>query len=58
MDILDAPNDEEVVQSSFPVTRVAPETDQLIKAVALLITASQPTIIVGDGVAFPMHRLN
>lgn len=52
MDILDAPNDEEVVQSSFPVTRVAPETDQLIKAVALLITASQPTIIVGDGVAF------
>ncbi len=52
MDILDAPNDEPVVQTYFPVTRVSPESDQLAKAVALLVAASQPMIIVGDGVAF------
>ncbi len=51
MDVLDAPNDEEVVPTSFPVTRVAPEPDQLALAAALLAAASQPLIIVGDGVA-------
>lgn len=52
MDVLDAPNDEEVVPTSFPVTRVAPEPDQLAKAAAILADASDPLIIVGDGVAF------
>jgi thiamine pyrophosphate-dependent acetolactate synthase large subunit-like protein len=51
MDILDAPNDEEVVPTSIPVTKVAPEPDQLAKAAAILTAASQPIIIVGDGVA-------
>lgn len=52
MDVLDAPNDEEVVPTSFPVTRVAPEPDQIAKAAAMLSVASKPLIIVGDGVAF------
>ncbi|BAZ47606.1 thiamine pyrophosphate binding domain-containing protein [Nostoc sp. NIES-4103] len=52
MDILDVPNDEEVIPTSFPVTQVSPETDQLAKAVSLIISASKPMIIVGDGVAF------
>ncbi|MBE9170885.1 thiamine pyrophosphate-binding protein [Pleurocapsales cyanobacterium LEGE 06147] len=52
MDILDAPNDEEVIPTSIPVTRVAPDSDQLAKAAALLSAATQPLIIMGDGVAF------
>jgi benzoylformate decarboxylase len=51
MDILDAPNNEEVVPTSIPVTRVAPEPDELAKAAAILANASEPMIIVGDGVA-------
>lgn len=51
MDVLDAPNDEEVFPTSFPLTRVAPELDQLVKTAAMLADASQPLIIVGDGVA-------
>ncbi len=52
MDILDAPNDEDVVPTSFPVTRVTPEPDQLAKAAALLAAAQHPLIVMGDGVAF------
>jgi benzoylformate decarboxylase len=52
MDILDALNEEEVVPTSIPVTRVAPEPDELAKAAAMLATAKQPLFIVGDGVAF------
>ena len=51
MDVLDAPNDEEVVPTSFVVTRVVPESDQIAKAAAILADASQPLFIVGDGVA-------
>lgn len=51
MDVLDTHNDEEVVPTSFPVTRVSPEPDQLAKAADILAAASQPMIIVGDGVA-------
>jgi thiamine pyrophosphate-dependent acetolactate synthase large subunit-like protein len=52
MDILDAPNDEEVIPTSFPITRVAPESHLLTRAAAMLALASQPLIIVGDGVAY------
>ena len=52
MDILDVPNDEVVVPTSIPVTRVAPDTELLTKAAMLLSEATQPIIIVGDGVAF------
>lgn len=51
LDVLDAPNDEEVVPTSIPVTRVAPDSEQLAKAAAWLAAATQPLIIVGDGVA-------
>ncbi len=51
MDVLDAPNDEEVVPTSIPVTRVSPDSAQLAKAAALLASATKPLIIVGDGVA-------
>ena len=52
MDILDAPNDEIVVPTSIPVTRVAPDTEPLAKASVLLSEATHPIIIAGDGVAF------
>jgi thiamine pyrophosphate-dependent acetolactate synthase large subunit-like protein len=51
MDILDALNDEAVVPTSFPVTRVAPEPEQIARAVAMLASARKPMIIMGDGVA-------
>jgi benzoylformate decarboxylase len=52
MDVLDAPNEEEVVPTSIPITRVAPEPEEIVKVAALLATAAKPLIIVGDGVAY------
>ncbi|WP_250122564.1 thiamine pyrophosphate-binding protein [Chroococcidiopsis sp. CCMEE 29] len=52
MDILDEPNEEEVFPTSIPVTRVAPEADAIAQAAAMLATASNPLMIVGDGVAY------
>jgi benzoylformate decarboxylase len=52
MDVLDAVNEEEVVPTSIPVTRVAPEPEAIAKAAAMLATASKPLVIVGDGVAY------
>ncbi len=52
MDVLDAPNNEEIVPTSIPVTRVAPEPDQIAKVAAMLVPDVKPLIIVGDGVAF------
>lgn len=52
MDILDAPNDEPVVPTSIPITRVAPDDVELRQVATLLAAASKPLIIVGDGVAF------
>ena len=57
MDILDAPNDEIVIPTSIPVTRVAPDPDLLTKAAVLLSEAIHPIIIVGDGVAFSDAQL-
>src|SRR5436305_4102539 len=51
MDILDALNEEAVVPTSFPVTRVAPEAEHIAQAAAMLATAQRPMIIMGDGVA-------
>jgi benzoylformate decarboxylase len=50
-DVLDALNEEEVVPTSFPITRVTPEAEVISQAAAMLATASNPLIIVGDGVA-------
>ena len=52
MDILDAPNNESVVPTSIPSTRVVPEAEELTKVASILAHASRPLIIVGDGVAF------
>ncbi|MBD2435897.1 thiamine pyrophosphate-binding protein [Nostoc sp. FACHB-110] len=52
MDILDAPNDEEVIPTSIPITRVSPEANELATAANLLAAAEHPLIIMGDGVAF------
>src|SRR5215469_6274056 len=51
MDVLDAPNEEVVVPTSFPVTRVAPEPEQIAQMAAMLTAARKPMIIMGDGVA-------
>ena len=51
MDVLDAPNEEEVVPTSFPVTRVAPEPEQIEQVVAMLAAGRKPMVIMGDGVA-------
>jgi benzoylformate decarboxylase len=51
MDVLDAPNEEAVVPTSFPVTRVAPEPEQVAQMAAMLAAARKPMIIMGDGVA-------
>lgn len=51
LDVLDAPNEEDVVPTSFPVTRVAPEPEQIAQMAAMLAAARKPMIIMGDGVA-------
>lgn len=51
MDVLDAPNDEKIIPTSFPGTRVAPEPEQIMQAAAMLASAQSPMIIIGDGVA-------
>jgi thiamine pyrophosphate-dependent acetolactate synthase large subunit-like protein len=50
-DVLDAPNDEEVVPTSLPSKRVAPDPALVEEAAALLSSARRPMIIMGDGVA-------
>jgi thiamine pyrophosphate-dependent acetolactate synthase large subunit-like protein len=52
MDILDAPNTEAVVPTSMPLTRVAPEPAAIERAAAILVAATNPLIIVGDGIAY------
>jgi thiamine pyrophosphate-dependent acetolactate synthase large subunit-like protein len=51
MDVLDAPAEEEVVPTSYPVTRVAPEKDLMYRAAAMLAGANRPLLIAGDGIA-------
>jgi benzoylformate decarboxylase len=51
MDVLDAPVQEEVVPSSFPVTRTAPEAADVARATELLAVARKPIVVVGDGIA-------
>ena len=51
MDVLDAPNEEEVHPTSFPSTRVAPPQAEVERVASLLSAASRPMIVAGDGVA-------
>jgi thiamine pyrophosphate-dependent acetolactate synthase large subunit-like protein len=50
-DILDAPNDEPVVPTVIPCTRVAPESAVIAEAAGILACADAPLILIGDGVA-------
>jgi thiamine pyrophosphate-dependent acetolactate synthase large subunit-like protein len=50
-DILDAANDETVVPTVFPSTRVAPEPALIAAAAAMLRGARSPVILIGDGVS-------
>jgi thiamine pyrophosphate-dependent acetolactate synthase large subunit-like protein len=50
-DVLDAPRREDVVPTSFPVTRVLPRQDKIQEAASILAGAQRPLIIMGDGVA-------
>ncbi|MGH9265194.1 MAG: thiamine pyrophosphate-binding protein [Acidimicrobiales bacterium] len=52
MDVLDAPNDEEVVPTSYLLTRTVPEQTEIDRAAKHLVGATRPMIIAGDGVAF------
>jgi len=49
-DVLDAVNEEEVVPTVIPDTRVAPADDLVGKAAHILAAATRPMIIMGDGV--------
>jgi thiamine pyrophosphate-dependent acetolactate synthase large subunit-like protein len=51
MDILDAPNTEEVAPASIPDTRVAPDEGRIREAAEMLRGAATPVIFMGDGVA-------
>jgi len=50
-DVLDQPNDEPVLPTAIPETRVAPEPDLVARAAELLASAERPVVLVGDGVA-------
>ncbi|GAA4412246.1 thiamine pyrophosphate-binding protein [Nibrella viscosa] len=52
MDVLDAVNDEPVVPTSLPSTRVLPSPDQIEEAARMLAAAEKPMIFAGDGVAY------
>ena len=52
MDVLDAENDEPVVPTSLPSTRVLPSAEQIDEAARLLLSAEKPVIFAGDGVAY------
>lgn len=51
MDVLDAPNDEEIVPTSFLEYRSAPPATEIDRAAKHLAGATRPMIIAGDGVA-------
>jgi thiamine pyrophosphate-dependent acetolactate synthase large subunit-like protein len=52
MDVLDAPLEDQVLPTSLPVTRVAPEPDIVERAARLLAGAARPMVIMGDGITF------
>jgi benzoylformate decarboxylase len=52
MDVLDAPNDEEIVATSFLETRSVAPRMEIDRAAKHLVGARRPMIIAGDGVAW------
>lgn len=51
MDVLDAVNEEEVIPTFVPDTRVSPDTKQVESIANMFSGAERPMIIMGDGVA-------
>lgn len=51
MDILDMPNDEEIVPTSILITRTVPDKEYVERAADILLQASEPLCIIGDGIA-------
>jgi benzoylformate decarboxylase len=52
MDVLDAPNEEEIIPTSIPNTRTAPDSETIKELAKVLLLSQRPMIIIGDGVAF------
>ena len=50
-DVLDAPNDEPVLPTVIPSTRVVPEPAAIARAAEILCQAQKPLILMGDGIA-------
>jgi benzoylformate decarboxylase len=51
MDVLDQSNDEEMYPSSVPETRSSP-ADKIVQKIAdVLLDATRPMILIGDGIA-------
>ena len=50
-DMLDAPNDEPVLPTVLPSTRVVPEPAAIARAAEILCQAQNPLILMGDGIA-------
>ena len=52
MDILDAINDEEILPTFIPSTRVIPDEGTIQETAKILAVATKPIIFIGDGVAY------
>lgn len=52
MDILDEINDEPIIPTSIPSTRVFPDLSIIDQAAKMLLKAKNPMIFIGDGVAY------
>ena len=52
MDILDAVNDEEVMPTFIPSTRVVPDESIIKESAKILAAAKKPILFIGDGIAY------
>ena len=52
MDILDAVNDEEVMPTFIPSTRVIPDESIVKESARILAAAKKPILFIGDGIAY------
>lgn len=52
MDILDEINDEDVIPTSVPSTKVVPLPELITQVAQMLLAAQKPVIFIGDGVAY------
>jgi benzoylformate decarboxylase len=52
MDVLEQMNNEDVIPTSIPSTRVVPSPELIQEAAGMLSNAKKPVIFIGDGVAY------